>query len=158
MQGHADCASRFLGPLFSKAFKEGDLVSFDCAVYLFQPIRFIFLGLITVMLWIQTVYPDSPFFSLRYVFPADVWKIFLTLQLIYGPLVVLAEKRFNMKVLLGFMIYPFYCLTWVPITIQGFLSKDSKVWDHTVHTREISIKELEDGRRTLKPSQASRCP
>jgi len=24
MQGHADCASRYLGPLFKKAFREGD--------------------------------------------------------------------------------------------------------------------------------------
>lgn len=158
MQGHADCASRFLGPLFRKAFREGDLTSFDCAVYLFQPIRFIFIGLITVMLWIQTIYPDSPFYSLKYVFPADVWYVFLMLQLFYGPAVILAEKKFNLKVLLGFMIYPFYCLTWVPITIQGFSSKGNKVWDHTVHTREISIKELEEAGQPLKPSQASRYP
>jgi cellulose synthase/poly-beta-1,6-N-acetylglucosamine synthase-like glycosyltransferase len=158
MQGHADCASRFLKPLFCKAFREGDLTSFDCAVYLFQPIRFIFIGLISIMLWVQTVFPDSPFYNLQYVFPADVWYAFLLLQLFYGPLVILAEKKFNLKVLLGFMIYPFYCLTWVPITIQGFLSKGNKVWSHTLHTREISIKELEEARSSLKPSQASRYP
>lgn len=143
MQGHADCAARFLGPLFSKAFREGDLASFDCAIYLFQPIRFIFLGLITVMCWIQTVYPQSPIYSLKYVFPVDIWYIFVTLQFIYGPLIVMAEKKFSFKVILGFLIYPFYCLTWVPITIQGFMRKDDKVWSHTLHTREISIKELE---------------
>ena len=153
MQGHADCASRFLNPLFKKALREGDLTAFDCAVYLFQPIRFIFIGLISIMLWIQTIYPDSPLYSLKYVFPAGVWYIFLMLQFFYGPTVILAEKRFNMKVLLGFMIYPFYCLTWVPITIQGFLSKGNKVWTHTVHTREISIKDLEEAGHSLKPSQ-----
>ncbi len=143
MQGHADCAARFLKPLFAKAFKEGDLASFDCAVYLFQPIRFIFIGLITVMVWIQTVFPESPFYSLKYVFPTDVWYLFIILQFLYGPIVIIAEKRFNLRVLTGFLIYPFYCLTWVPITIQGFLSKDNKVWSHTLHTREISIKDLE---------------
>jgi cellulose synthase/poly-beta-1,6-N-acetylglucosamine synthase-like glycosyltransferase len=45
MQGHADCAARFLLPLFQKAFRDGDLTAFDCAVYLFQPIRFIFYRL-----------------------------------------------------------------------------------------------------------------
>lgn len=143
MQGHADCAGRFLGPLFRKAFHDADLTAFDCAVYLFQPIRFIFLGLMTIMLWIQTIYPESPFYSLRYVFPADVWYAFVILQFFYGPAIILAEKKFNLKVLLGFAIYPLYCLTWVPITVQGFLSKDNKVWSHTAHTREISIKELE---------------
>lgn len=143
MQGHADCAARFLGPLFAKAFREGDLGAFDCAVYLFQPIRFIFIGLISVMLWVQTVFPDSPFYSLKYVFPADIWYLFVALQFIYGPSVIIAEKRFKFKVLTGFLIYPLYCLTWVPITIQGFLSKGNKEWSHTVHTREISINELE---------------
>lgn len=143
MQGHADCASRFLGSLFRKAFREGDLTAFDCAVYLFQPIRFIFVGLMTIMLWIQTVYPESPFFSLRYVFPAEVWQIFVVLQFLYGPLVVLAERKFQLKTLLGFIIYPVYCLTWLPIAIQGFISKNNKTWSHTAHTRVITIKELE---------------
>lgn len=144
MQGHADCASRFLGPLFKKAFRENNLMAFDCAIYLFQPIRFILIGLITIMTWVQTVFPESPFYSLKYVFPAQVWYVFVILQFFYGPLVVMAEKKFNLKVLLGMIIYPFYCLTWVPITIQGYLSKNNKIWSHTQHTREISISELEN--------------
>ncbi len=143
MQGHADVASRYLGPLFAKAFKNFDLAAFDCAIYLFQPIRFIFVGLATIMMWIQTIYPESPFYSMRYVFPAAAWHILVILQFLYGPLVILAEGKLNPKVILGFIVYPFYCLTWVPITIQGFLSKDNKNWCHTIHTREISIKELE---------------
>lgn len=143
MQGHADCASRFLGPLFSKAFKEGNLIAFDCAVYLFQPIRLVFIGLITIMMWIQTVFPASPFYNLRYVFPTQVWYVFVTLQFLYGPLVVLSERKFNLKALIGFLIYPFYCITWIPITIQGFLSKNNKDWSHTRHSREISILDLE---------------
>jgi len=143
MQGHADCASRFLVPLFKKAFREGNLIAFDCAIYLFQPIRFVFLGLITVMMWIQTVFPESPFYSLKYVFPVQVWYLFVLFQSLYGPLIILAEKKANLKVLLGFLVYPFYCLTWVPITIQGFLCKNDKNWTHTIHTREISISELE---------------
>jgi cellulose synthase/poly-beta-1,6-N-acetylglucosamine synthase-like glycosyltransferase len=143
MQGHADCASRFLGPLFGKAFKEGDLTAFDCAIYLFQPLRYIFIGLVTAIMWFQTFFPASPFYSLKYVFPVEVWYALVFCQFFYGPAVILAEKKFNLKVLLGFIIYPLYCLTWVPITIQGFASKDNKVWNHTLHTREISINELE---------------
>lgn len=143
MQGHADCTSRFLGPLFKKAFKNGDLISFDCAIYLFQPIRLIFIGLITIMMWVQIVFPESPFYTLKYLFPAEVWSIFVILQFLYGPIIILAEKKFSPKVLLGFLIYPFYCLTWIPITIQGFLTKNNKDWSHTHHTREISISDLE---------------
>jgi len=158
MQGHADCASRYLRPLFEKAFKDGNLACFDCAVYLFQPIRFILIGFINVLLWFQTIFPESPFYSIKYFFPAWVWMIFVILQFFYGPGIVIAEKGFNPKIILSFLIYPFYCLTWVPIAIQGFLSKENKVWYHTVHTREISISEIEKTARAFKPSQASRYP
>jgi hypothetical protein len=73
-------------------------------------------------------------------------------------MIVMSEKGFSYKVFLAFIIYPFYCLTWVPISIQGFLNRENKVWDHTAHTREISIDELEDTAAALKPSQASRYP
>ncbi len=143
MQGHADCASRYLIPLFKKAFKESSLISFDCAIYLFQPLRFILLGLATIFIWIQAIYPKSPFFSLQYVFPVTVWQVYITLQSLYGPLVILAEKKFKPAVIFGFLVFPIYCLTWVPIAIQGFLSKNNKNWHHTIHTRKISIKDLE---------------
>ncbi len=143
MQGHADCASKYLGPLIKKAFRQCDLTAFDCAIYLFQPIRFIFMGLMSVMLWIQSFYPEAPFYTLQYVFPTAVWYVFVVLQFLYGPLVILSENKFDLRVLLAFLIYPFYCLTWVPITIQGFLSRKNKSWNHTKHTRVITIKELE---------------
>ena len=144
MQGHADCAARYLKVLLKKAFKEGDLSSFDCVLYLFQPIRFIFAGLMTIMMWFQTIYPESPFYNISYAFPVQVWWIFSILQFLYGPLIILSEKKFKLKVLLAFIIYPFYCITWVPITIQGFIDRNKKDWSHTEHTREISISELEE--------------
>ncbi len=145
MQGHADCASKYLLPLFKQAFSQGDLIALDCALYLFQPIRFIFVGLMTIMMWIQTVYPEFPLFSVQYVFPVQVWYFMGLFELLYGPLIILAERKFNLKVLLGFAIYPLYCLTWAPIAFQGFLEKDNKEWNHTAHTRQLSISDLENG-------------
>lgn len=144
MQGHADCASKYLSPLFKQAFSKGDLISLDCALYLFQPIRFIFLGLMTVLLWVQTAYPEFPFFSIQYVFPVEVWYVMGIFEMFYGPLIILAERKFSLKALLGFVIYPFYCLTWVPITIQGFMEKDNKEWSHTIHTRQMNINDMEN--------------
>jgi cellulose synthase/poly-beta-1,6-N-acetylglucosamine synthase-like glycosyltransferase len=144
MQGHADCASRFLRPLLDKAFKEGNLIALDCALYLLQPIRFLLLGIMTILLWIQTLYPQSPFFNFKSIFPDYLWYIFASLQFFYGPFIILIEKKFQFETIKGFIVYPFYCLTWVPITIQGFLCKDNKIWSHTIHTRKISIKELEE--------------
>ncbi|HEX2927017.1 MAG TPA: glycosyltransferase family 2 protein [Ruminiclostridium sp.] len=144
MQGHAECAQKYLGSLFKQAFSKGDLISLDCALYLFQPIRIVFVGLMTVMMWIQTVSPKFPLYNIQYVFPVQVWYIMGIFEMLYGPLIILAEKKFSLKVILGLVIYPYYCLTWVPITIQGFLEKDNKEWNHTAHTRQISINELEN--------------
>lgn len=143
MQGHAECISRFLKPLFKKAFREGSLIAFDCGIYLFQPVRFVLIGVLTLMLWTQSVFPDIPFFNIKNIFPLEIWYVFITLQFFYGPLIVLVAKKINIKVFIGFIIYPFYCLTWIPITIQGFIKKNDKTWNHTLHTRKIGINELE---------------
>jgi cellulose synthase/poly-beta-1,6-N-acetylglucosamine synthase-like glycosyltransferase len=142
MQGHADCARKYLGSLFKKAFTENSFIAFDCGIYLFQPLRFILLGMVTIMMWIQTLFPDSPIYHMQYLFPTYTWYILALSQMVYGPVIVMSEKKFCPRVLLGFLVYPFYCLTWVPIAILGFLSRDNKSWCHTKHTRAISITEI----------------
>jgi len=149
MQGQADCAFRFLPSMMVKAFKERNLVAFDCAIYLLQPLRIIFMGLVTLMAYLQWFYPKGTFFQMDYLIPTYVWTVFVVSQLLYGPLIVAAEKKFNYKVLLGFLIYPIYSLTWIPITIQGFIYKDSKEWSHTLHTRQIAISELEEVKQNI---------
>jgi len=137
MQGHVDCAGRFLVPLLSKAFKGGDLTAFDSAVYLFQPVRFICMGLITIMLWVKTIYPEVPFYHYKSMFSSGMWYWFIAFQLVYGPFVAWVEKKINAFTLMGFFVYPLYCVTWVPITIQGFLGRKNKNWSHTAHTRAM---------------------
>lgn len=143
MQGHIDCAFKYLHLLVDKALKEKDLTAVDCAIYLFQPIRNIILGLAILVVWIQTLFPSFPVFNIKHILPASVWYIVIISQTLFGPFVVSVEKGFDVRVIIGFITYPFYCLTWVPITIQGIMSRNDKTWAHTLHTREISINELE---------------
>ena len=56
----------------------------------------------------------------------------------------MSEKRFSFKVLLSYLVYPFYNLTWVPITIVGALHSDKKEWSHTLHTRKINIGDIQN--------------
>ncbi len=144
MQGHADCAGKYLKPLFAKAFHENSFIAFDCGIYLFQPVRFILLGLVTVMMWVQTVFPESPLYHMQYLFPSYVWYILVSFQFIYGPTIVMAERKFSPKVLLGFLVYPLYCLSWLPIAIVGFITKNNRDWCHTRHTRDLSITDMEN--------------
>jgi cellulose synthase/poly-beta-1,6-N-acetylglucosamine synthase-like glycosyltransferase len=41
-----------------------------------------------------------------------------------------------------YLLYSLYTLTWIPITIQGIINKNSKEWAHTEHVRQIGISEI----------------
>lgn len=144
MQGYADCTGRFLGKLLYQAIKEKNLIAFDCATYLLQPFRIIIFGIMTVLAYLQFFYPQGGIFQMNYIVPNYIWMIFLVAQFLYGPLIIMSERRFNWKVLLAYFVYPFYNLTWVPITLVGMLHSDKKEWSHTAHTRKINMNEIED--------------
>ncbi|MGG7176626.1 glycosyltransferase family 2 protein [Clostridium paraputrificum] len=38
-----------------------------------------------------------------------------------------------------YLLYAFYTLTWIPITIQGILRKNNKEWNPTKHVRNVEI-------------------
>ncbi len=147
MQGHADVASRFATKLFAKAFKDRDMSAFDCAIYLMQPLKVIALAVITVMAFVQMVYPDGNIgkFQMYYVIdnPA-MWGIISAFTFLYTPAVVTYEKReFNWKLFVCYITYGIYSLTWIPITILGIIDKNKTEWSHTVHVRTIDIAEVE---------------
>lgn len=143
MQGHTDCARRYLPKLFKKSFKEANLTALDCAIYLFQPIRFICFGLATIFSWSGSAFPSISFYIIGYAFLPEVWSLIVLVQVIFGPLVVLWEKKWDFRILIGFFVYPFYCFTWLPVTIAGIKDAGQKEWAHTCHTRDISIDEIE---------------
>lgn len=143
MQGHTDCARRYLPTLFRKSFREANLAALDCAIYLFQPIRFICFGLATLFSWSGHALPSISFYIIGYSFPPEVWSLIVLFQVVFGPLVVLFEKKWDFRILIGFFVYPLYCLTWLPVTLAGIKDAERKEWEHTCHTRDISIEEIE---------------
>lgn len=46
------------------------------------------------------------------------------------------------KKIYRFILYSFYLLTWIPISIVGIINKNKKTWSHTIHTRNINIEDL----------------
>lgn len=146
MQGHADVASRFTAPLLKKAIKEKKWSPVDCVVYLLQPVRIIMMGIITLMMWLQTAYPngDFGFFQMNYLFPTEIWFIIVAMEFAYTPLIIWMEKRqFSLRLVFLYITYSIYSLTWVPITISGIINKNKKEWFHTQHTRTIKIEEFD---------------
>ncbi len=55
-------------------------------------------------------------------------------------LLTMGKKGF--KFFFWFLLYGIYTLTWIPITVQGIANKNKKDWNHTKHTRQITISEV----------------
>lgn len=146
MRGHCDVASRYFFKLIRHGIKERRWSCIDCAVYLVQPIRIIAMGIIMFFSYVQTFYPsgDLGFVQLSYLFGTPlVWNIIAILQFCYMPFVVIYErKEFRFKMLLYFIMYFIYNLTWVPIAVQGLLGYKKTDWSHTAHVKSIGIDEI----------------
>jgi cellulose synthase/poly-beta-1,6-N-acetylglucosamine synthase-like glycosyltransferase len=56
--------------------------------------------------------------------------------------VFLINGKLSSKIFVWYLLYGLYTLTWIPITIQGILHKNKKVWHHTKHVRQIGISEV----------------
>lgn len=143
MQGHSDCARRFVKNLLVKAVKDRDLVSFDAALYLIQPFIIVINALGMLIGLIEFVY--NIFYHTK-IFASEntILYILLILVLTYVNIVFVAlEGKFTKKIAGYFLLFPIYSLSWIPIIVQGFIHRNQRDWVHTVHTRAIDIKDIE---------------
>jgi cellulose synthase/poly-beta-1,6-N-acetylglucosamine synthase-like glycosyltransferase len=151
MQGFADVSSRYFFKLMKKAIKSFNFTAFDCALYSIQPFVAILLGLSAIISLFRYAMKaanmvtnfNSVVYSIDFNFITILIILFSLFQIIYTPLILILEKKFTLKVLLYYIVYPIYAITWFPISIQGIMDKDNKEWSHTIHTRSMNIDELE---------------
>ncbi len=150
MQGFADVSSQYFFKLMKKSIKEHDFIAFDCALYSIQPIVIILIGISMIISALNYVLVASDKIShvntAITVSPGQFisWAVLLvTLQFIYTPFILALEKKLDLKVFWYYIIYPLYSITWLPISIQGIANRKNKEWNHTLHTRSMSIDEFE---------------
>lgn len=152
MQGFADVSSRYFFKLLWKSIKEFNFTALDCAIYSINPVVTILLGIsflgsaINYLLMAgnflsssHTAVITTPNFSMIVVF-AYVLAIF---QFLYTPFVLWLDKKLDKKIFWYYILYPLYSITWIPISVQGIIHKGNKEWSHTVHTRNVDIKDME---------------
>jgi len=142
MQGHFNCAQHYMLPLLAASLRERNLAKLDAAIYLFQPMRFLILFFTGFMLVFQAALPgSSAIASATELLPTWFWaavNIFVLLQM---PLAMLID-RVNWKAYLGLPLFPFFMMTWFPVTSMALFTRNNRVWKHTVHSRAISFDDL----------------
>ncbi|MCY0876692.1 MAG: glycosyltransferase family 2 protein [Firmicutes bacterium] len=142
MQGHFTCAQQYMMPLLKASVVERNLPKLDAAIYLFQPMRFLILFLTGFMLVFQATVPGSSAISaVTELLPTWFWAAINLFILIQMPLAMLLD-RVNWKAYLGLPLFPFFMMTWFPVTSMALFTRHNRVWKHTVHTRSISLDDL----------------
>jgi cellulose synthase/poly-beta-1,6-N-acetylglucosamine synthase-like glycosyltransferase len=157
MQGHFDCAKRFLVPLITKAVREKNVVAMDSALYLLQPIIVVINGLVMISSFMYVLYKlVSKLMNLgvvevlvKTVASLEKSDNLITIFVMFASMylcivfVLLEGKLKSARIFRYLLTVPIYNLTWVPIIVQGFLDRNKKEWSHTLHIRAIEISEVE---------------
>ncbi len=148
MQGHWDVAFRYTKPLLKKFVVDRDLRAFDSVLYLFQAPRIIItylILLINMVLFLSPAAPIIPGISFDSVLPFYITTILFISQWLFPPVIaiVMVLEKAKLKRLLGLLWFQLYGISWLPLTLIGFFTRDNKEWSHTLHSREITIEEIE---------------
>lgn len=143
MQGHCDCAERFLKSLIVKAVKDRDKVAFDSALYLIQPFIIVFNAVIVLTGVTRYVIDPPPAFTTPYGMPVWLFALVLLIATYIYIIFVYIEKKLTAKVAAYYILFPLYSITWVPIIVHGFIDRHKREWVHTLHTRAMDIAEVE---------------
>jgi len=133
MQGHCDVANRYFFKLIYRGIMGRNLRQLDGALYLIQPFFTVFFGFIFLYFLMRVIggFSDNPRFFLYG----------LLFQYFYLALPLILEKV-SLTVYGWLFYYPFFTLTWIPVTIAGFIYRKRKIWSHTLHVRDISLASL----------------
>jgi cellulose synthase/poly-beta-1,6-N-acetylglucosamine synthase-like glycosyltransferase len=143
MQGFADVCSRYFFDLVKKGVKDGDLAAIDCAIYTLQPYVLILGGIMLLLPFVNILFFEGDLFILTANISTTFFFYIGIVQLLLLPISLIVEKRFTIKMLLFYPAYAVFCLTWIPIAIEGIFKMKNKDWSHTLHTRRLSIQEIE---------------
>lgn len=147
MQGHFACAESYALPLIKDSIRERNLAKLDAAVYLYQPASFLIIFLTGFMLYWQVTAPSSAFivgiYRLMPTWFLIVVNLFVVIQM---PLALLLE-RVNWRGYLGLPLFPFFMITWFPVTFLALFTSHNKKWAHTQHTRALTYHDLHKVKR-----------
>lgn len=143
MQGFADVCSRYFFKLLFKGIKERNLTLIDCAIYTLQPYLILIGGVMLLIPAVNAYVMDYDMFVISARIAPELFQLYGVTQFLMIPLCLYYDRKLSYKLLLYYPTYILYCLTWIPIAIEGIIMMKNKEWSHTLHTRKVTIHELE---------------
>jgi len=143
MQGFADVCSRYFFKLLKMGIMKRDVALIDCAIYTLQPFVLVLGGLMMLIPILNATMFNGEMFVLTMNVAPDFFMVYGIANLLMLPISLFYDKKFSYRMLLFYPVYLLYCLTWIPIAVQGIAMMKQTEWSHTVHTRSVTIQEIE---------------
>lgn len=148
MQGHFDCMTRYAIPLLKEGLRKRKFMLIDSAIYLVMPSRSILamILMISAVLSYTGIYQTEGFLGnvidRSILFDGWIYGCFIAAYVSLPIIAMILERKW--KRLHWFFVSYFFGLSWIPVTILGFLKKNQREWNHTKHTRAFTIEEIEN--------------
>ncbi len=143
MQGFADVCYRYFFKLFLKGVRDRNMALVDCAIYTLQPYMILVGAVMLFIPFINIYIMDYEMYVISARIAPDFFRLYGVAQFLLIPLCLYYDEKLSYKLMIFYPIYMFYCLTWIPIAAEGIITMKNKEWSHTVHTRKVTIHELE---------------
>ncbi|MCX8128544.1 MAG: glycosyltransferase [Clostridia bacterium] len=140
MQGHCDCARRYLKSMLTRAVTKRDKVALDAAMYLIQPFVIVANGIGLVSTIVSLILDPS---QIEFNAKTVLFMLLVLVFTYYSIIFVCVEGKMSKKILGYFITFPLYSLTWIPIIIHGFIDRNKREWVHTLHTRALDLGDVE---------------
>lgn len=140
--GHVELFRSLSLEFIKEAFHQREIILFDTAIVVLQPLLVICMGLFSIVGLINACFIEiyTPIFP--YIWPPMVWELVSTLQILYPFLVIWMDELPRPVIKWTFIHYLLFVYSWIPIMFLSFFGKTRVEWSHTLHTRSISIAEM----------------
>lgn len=140
--GHVELFRTYSWEFIKEAIRKRDIVLFDAAVLVMQPLLVISLGIFTIMGFVDACILNIYTSIFRYIWPPVLWELVSTLQIIYPFLVLWMDNQPRQAIKWSIIHYPLFVYSWIPIVFLSFFGNTRISWSHTLHTRNISYAEV----------------
>ncbi len=134
MQGHFSVARRYAPTLFAKGLKNMNWPLLDAALYCVNPFLLLLSGIGMVLALAAGAEAMKTAWSPILLGATIVQFFYYTIPLFMDPS--------GRKGIAWVLIFPFFAITWIPVAFAGFFTQTNQVWNHTLHTRQITFHEL----------------
>ncbi|MDD2212045.1 MAG: glycosyltransferase family 2 protein [Bacilli bacterium] len=140
--GHVELFRTYSFRFIKEAFCKKNIVLFDASILTLQPLLVVFMGLFTLVGFIDLFIIDLYTTIFKFIWPPLIWELVSTLQIIYPFLVIWMDRLPRNVIKWMIFHYLIFVYSWVPIVFLSFFGSTRVSWSHTLHTRSISYADI----------------